>query len=269
MDWQINISRGIVTGYNEAFIIDTATRDALIEEDARSGDIIKPILRGRDIKRYRPEWDGHWLIVAKYGSYKTLSRLYPAVHTHLLQHETRLRARGQCRYSRGGVVKQQAEFPGQHHWLELDNNPKDEYLSNFEKEKLFWMDMSSSASFAYSTDPHFANNAVFLITGLQLKPLGAILNSRLSVWYMRHTARTTGMGLTIWHKTYVERIPIPDLSANHEGQLEELFDQILDALDTDPDTDTTHLEAEIDRLVYDLYGLTEEEIAAVEARVGG
>ena len=104
------------------------TRQVLISDDPKSADIIKPILRGRDIQRYQVQWAGLWLIVAKYGSYKTLSQEFPSIYRHLLQYEDKLRARGQCRYSRSGSNNRVADYLGQHHWLELDNNPQNAYL---------------------------------------------------------------------------------------------------------------------------------------------
>ena len=131
-DWSVKISYGIKTGYNKAFIIDDATREQLIASDPNSTAIIKSALRGQDIQRYRVKWAGQWLIVVKFGSYTTLPGEFPAIHQHLLQHEDKLKARGQCRYSRSGSKK--ADYPGQHHWLELDNNPKDSYLNQSQGE---------------------------------------------------------------------------------------------------------------------------------------
>ena len=157
-DWDVKINYGIKTGYNKAFIIDDATRDALVAEDPRSADIIRPILRGRDIQRYRAKWAGHWLIVAKFGSYKTLPQEFPAIHKHLLQHEEKLKARGQCRYTRSRRSNRELDYPGQHHWLELDNNPQDFYLDMFAKEKLFWMQMSGNTGrFSYAGSDMYSN----------------------------------------------------------------------------------------------------------------
>ena len=112
-EWGLSIKYGVKTGYDPAFIIDTETRDELVAEDPRSADIIKPILRGRDIRRYRASWARWWLVVAKYGSYRGLEHDYPAVYRHLRRHKSKLMARGQCRYSRNAGAA--ADFPGQHH----------------------------------------------------------------------------------------------------------------------------------------------------------
>ena len=267
-EWDVSVNYGIRTGYNKAFIINTATKEAIVAKDPQSAEVIKPILRGRDIRRYQAEWAELWLIVARFGSYKTLPEDYPAVYEYLLQHEEKLRARGQCRYSRSGDTQANANYTGQHHWLELDNNPSDIYLNLFSQEKLFWMDMSPESRFAYSEQGMFCNNKAFLLTGKSLKYLCAVLNSTAVTWLMKNTARTTGMGLMQWEKFSVERLPIPETSERNQETLVKLVEDILAAKSADRLAGTEDLEREIDRLVYDLYELTEEEITAIERSLG-
>jgi hypothetical protein len=118
--WNVKIYRGIITGYNEAFIIDTETRNRILEnckdeeERKRTEEIIKPVLRGRDIERYRYKWAGLWVILAKFGFYK-ISHLYSAVVEHLSKYEKQLKNRGQCRYTRTGEKRLNKDYPGQHH----------------------------------------------------------------------------------------------------------------------------------------------------------
>ncbi len=267
-EWDVKINLGVLTGYNKAFIIDGATKQALIDSDPSSADIIKPVLRGRDIRRYRAKWAGLWLVVAKFGSYTTLPEEYPAVYKHLVQHEEKLRARGQCRYSRSGRAGSHSDYEGQHHWLELDNNPKDDYLKGFAKEKLFWMDMSPRGRFAYSDAEMYCNDKGFIMTGESPKYLCAVLNSSLITWVMKNMALTTGMGLMQWKRFVVQRLPIPKISAARQRPFVKLVDDILETKAAGPDADTSHLEWEIDKLVYGLYGLTEEEETAIERSLG-
>ena len=263
-DWDVSINYGVKTGYNQAFIIDNATKEALISEDSRSAEIIKPVLRGRDIQRYRAYWAGWWLIVAKFGSYQTLPEEYPAIYRHLSQYEEKLRSRGQCRYSRSRKSNANQDYDGQHHWLELDNNPKDSYLRDFAKKKLFWIELASFGRFCYNEDDLFGEATTFVLTGESLKFLCTVLNSRLTHWLFQSTAPTSGMGTLRWKKVYVERLPIPKISAAKQKPFIKLMDQILQAKAINPLTDTSALEMEIDRLVYQLYGLTDQEIAAVQ-----
>ena len=261
-EWDVKINYGIKTGYNEAFLVDTATRNALIEDDPKSAEIIKPVLRGRDVRRYRAEWAGNWVIIAKFGSHKTLPRDHPALYEHLSKHETKLKARGQCQYSRGSATKQGVDYPGQHHWLELDNNPGDDYLSAFTDEKLFWIELVEQGRFAYSNSEMYCVNSAYMLTGSSVKYLCGVLNSVLTTWFVRSMALNSGMGTPRWIRSTVDQILVPKASSELEAPVVQLVDRILNANTTDSDA-----EQEIDRLVYDLYGLTDEEIAAVEARV--
>ena len=104
------------------------------------------------------------------------------------------------------------------------------------------------------------------MTGESLKYLCAVLNSTLTRWFLNQIAPTSGMGTLRWKKVYVEEIPIPTIAAKEQHPFVMLVDRILEAKAADSDADTSEMEGEIDRLVYDLYGLTEEETAAVAGR---
>ncbi|MEX1048033.1 MAG: Eco57I restriction-modification methylase domain-containing protein, partial [Akkermansiaceae bacterium] len=125
--WDIQISRGIITGFNEAFYLTAEQREALIAEDPNSEQLIGRLLRGRDVERYKVNWSELYQLIIKFGSYERLEIDYPAVFKHLKQFERQLKARGQCSYARERKVGGKSKpFPGQHHWLELDNNPGDD-----------------------------------------------------------------------------------------------------------------------------------------------
>ena len=247
-DWDIAINYGIKTGYNAAFIIDNDTKEALIAEDPRSADIIKPILRGRDIKRYRAEWAGLWLIDTHngYGNVPAVDiDEYPAIKNHLDAFYPQLK-------------KRQDKGRTPYH---LRNCA---YHEVFGKEKLFWMHMAPYGRFAYSgSEIIFCNQKAFVVTGNSLKYLCAILNSRLITWQVENIAVTTGMGLIQWDKFVVERLPIPKMSTENQQTFTRLVDEILKAKASGSIAIADEQGAEIDRLVYALYGLTEKEIAAI------
>ena len=260
-EWDIHINRGITTGYNGAFIVDDKTKNALVAEDPRSTEIIKPILRGRDIRRYRARWAGLWLIYSYAGI--DIDE-YPATKSYLLPHEEALRRRtGGARRDRNGNLF----VPYEWYELQVDYYRSGAYRE-FTGEKLLWMDMSPEARFAYSDADTFCNDKGFILTGLSLKFLCAVLNSQLTTWFVKHTGLTTGMGLIQWKRFVVERIPVPQLDAAQQAPFIDLVDRILAAKDADPAADTSPLEWEIDRLVYDLYGMMEEEDTAVERSLG-
>ncbi|BAM33141.1 truncated type II restriction-modification enzyme [Helicobacter cinaedi CCUG 18818 = ATCC BAA-847] len=166
-EWDISINYGIKTGYNEAFIIDSAKREEILRncvsenERQRTSELIKPILRGRDIKRYSYEWAGLWIIIAKFNSHQYLEKDYPAIYNYLLQHKDKLQKRGQCTNKPATDKK---PYTGQHHWLELDNNPTNEYLSNFEKEKIVWNPVSGEYFFTHIKETMYFNNSLFMMT---------------------------------------------------------------------------------------------------------
>ncbi len=251
-DWELKINRGITTGLNEAFVIDGATREALIAKDPKSEDIIKPVLRGRDVQRYRAQWAGRWLIDTHNGngnvSHVNIER-YPAVKAHL-----------DCYFPKLERRQDKGRTP-----YNLRNCA---YHEEFAKEKLIWMDLTGKGRVALDDRSMFSVDTTFFMAGRSLKYLCAAFNSTLATWFMKNTALTSGMGVTRWKAFTVEAIPIPKISAESQRPFVELVDKILEAKDAGPAADTSELEAEIDQLVYDLYGLTEEEIAAVERSLG-
>ncbi|MYC69253.1 MAG: hypothetical protein F4X17_00915 [Gemmatimonadetes bacterium] len=239
--------RLIKTGYSDAFVINNDTKEALIAEDPHSADIVKPVLRGRDIQRYRAEWAGLWLIDTHngYGSVPAVDiDEHPAIKNHLDAFYPQLKKRqdkGRTPYNLRNCA----------------------YHEVFKKEKLIWMDMSSVGRFAYSETEMYCNDKGFIMTGESLKYLCAILNSTLITWLVKNTALTTGLGLTQWKKFAVERLPIPKVSVEDQQTLICLVDGILKDKTSNPIANTSKQEAEIDRLVYDLYSLTEREIAVI------
>ena len=128
---------GIKFGLTEAFLIDDETKNKLIDTDSNSSEIIGSVLRGRDIKRYGipSEKNLDNIILASFGSYKYLPEKYPAVYRHLLQYEEKLKKRGQCN---GSKITEEKPYLGQHHWLELDNNPTKAYLDLYRKPKIMY-----------------------------------------------------------------------------------------------------------------------------------
>ena len=201
-EWNVKINRGIVTGYNKAFIVNDETRLALVEETPSSADIIKPVLMGRDIQRYQAKWAGRWLI---YSHSQTDENDYPAVREHLLPQKQRLARR------RGGANPRTGQVPYEWWQLQVDYYNSGAY-KDFGRQKLFWMDMSPESRFAFSESEVYCNDKVFIMTGESLKYLCAVLNSSLITWMMKSMALTTGMGLMQWKKFAVQRLPIPESS---------------------------------------------------------
>ena len=229
-NWDVSINYGIKTGFNEAFIINRAKRDELIAADPKSAEIIRPILRGRDIKRYGYSFADLWVILAKFGSHKYLECKYPAIFKHLKQYEKELKNRGQCRYTSSKKVNTSKSYPGQHHWLELDNNPSDKYLDDFSKQKIVWGEISDKTKFALDEDGGYIPEATtFLLTGGSLKYLLGFLNSKLSEYFFSKIGTTTGVGTVRWKKYKIEQLPIPKLTIDEQMPFVKAVEDIINA----------------------------------------
>ncbi|GAB0028694.1 class I SAM-dependent DNA methyltransferase [Helicobacter pylori] len=278
-DWDIQIYRGILTGANEAFIITTEKREWILnacktqEERKRTEALIKPILRGKDIKRYSYEWAEEWVIIAKFGSHEFLEVEYPIIYNHLLQYKDQLEQRGQCRYSRGHKIATKP-YPGQHHWLELDNNPRDSYLQEFEKEKIVYGEIVQEPRFYLDNGKcelgyFYAEATSFILTGEHLRYLLGMLHSKLITFAFKTFYAGGGLGESGYRykKAFIERLPIPKITPKNQELARKITDgaeRILKVKEKDPKANTLDLEKEIDALVYQLYNLTDEEIKIIE-----
>lgn len=259
------IFRGVLTGLNEAFIIDEATKEKLIKEDPNSADVIKPFLAGRDIKRYQvPESNNYLLFIpwhfplhndpsisgASSKAEMAFKKQYPAVYKHLFQYKKKLSSRNK------------AETGIRYEWYALQRCAAT-YYEEFEKPKIAYQVFQVKPVFIYDEIGHYTNNAIWIIPEGD-KQLLAILNSTLGWFFISKYCTAIQNGYQLIYK-YLEQIPI---ATSKDPHIITLVDQILAAKAADPDADTSAWEAEIDQLVYQLYGLTNEEIRIVEESVG-
>ena len=205
-DWDINIYRGVLTGCNEAFIIDTAKRDEIIsncrteDERKRTAELIRPILRGRDIKRYGYVENGLFLINTHNGIRGKLPRIdindYPAVKAHLDRYWNKISVRAD-----------KGDTP-----YNLRNCA---YLEDFSKPKIIYPDICTFLSFELDTSCFYlSNTAYFLITEKEehLKYFLRVLNSSVMDWYYRTLSVQLGEKAVRMFSIYVLNIPIPPIS---------------------------------------------------------
>ena len=270
-DWDISIYRGIVTGCNEAFVINEAEREELIAQDPRSAEIIKPFLRGRDIKRYHIQWEGLYLLFipwhfplhedstitgASQEAEESFKERYPFIYNHLLQYQDKLSRRNR---SETGI---------RYEWYALQRCANT-YYPEFAKEKVLYPNMTKFLPFVYDSNGFYTNDKSFIITGENnLKYLTGYFNSRVAAKWIRENCPELQGGTRELRKVFFENILIPPITEANQHlatQIETLVDQILAAKDTDPDANVCELENQIDQIVYLLYDLTPEEIAIVEA----
>jgi len=263
---------GIKTGLNEAFVIDGATRERLIAEDPASAELIKPFLAGKDIKRYRPLKNNKFLIFTRRGI--DIDK-YPAIKRHLLTYKERLLPRPKD--WKGD--KWQGRKPGSYQWYEIQDTI--DYYREFEKPKIIYAEIAMSGQFTLDNNGLFGDTTSYIIPLNSLYILG-LLNSKLWTYSFSMISSEIRGGFFRWKRQYLSPLPIRTIDfENHadrarHDRMVELVEGMLDLnrrlVDTaDPHTKTVlqrQIETrdhEIDRLVYDLYDLTEEEIKIVES----
>ncbi|PVX46756.1 type II restriction/modification system DNA methylase subunit YeeA [Flavobacterium sp. 103] len=246
-DWDINIYRGILTGYNEAFIIDGKKRDELIKEDPKSVEIIRPILRGRDIKRYGYEFGDLWLInthngIKESGLKSIKIEDYPVIKQHLDKYYMDLEKRSD-----------KGETP-----YNLRNCA---YMEDFSKQKIVWGNLNLRASYTIAEPGMFINAPSPIIVPAN-KYLLATLNSKLADYYIRNLGVTRNGGYFEYKPMFIEKLPVPLLTENLQLQFISLTDAVINAIKQNKNT--FQIEKEIDNLIYKLYELDEEEINFIE-----
>lgn len=232
---------GIKTGYNQAFIIDESKRAELVAADPKSAEIIKPFLRGRDIKRWRVEWAGMYLIKAEIGV--DFSR-YPAVFEHLKQYQQAL----ERRWDKGN------------HWWELRTC---DYYAEFDKPKIVYPDIYEHQSFAYDLSGALVTNTSYFIP-TEERWLVALLNSSLIEFYYRNISAQVRGGYLRAFSSYISQIPIRWPSDSDRRDLNEYVELIMTV--ASDQASVKECEQATNHLVYHLYGLSDYEIAIVEEK---
>ncbi|WP_143438258.1 TaqI-like C-terminal specificity domain-containing protein [Hydrocoleum sp. CS-953] len=241
---------GIKTGFNQAFIVDRKTRDRLINKHPSSEEVLKPFLRGKDVKRWVVNNPDLWLIFTRRG---IDINQYPAILNYLSQYKERLTPG-----IKGG------RKAGSYQWYEIQDNIA--YYKDFDTPKILYQEIATYQAFSWDTSGAYSNNKTFLIPDSNLFLL-ALLNSKL-VWFFLGYITSKLQGDAFAMQTpYVSQIPIPKPTDTQDACVTEIVDKILEIKRKNPQTDTTELEREIDEIVYQLYGLTEEEIRIIEESV--
>ncbi|MGE0085201.1 MAG: DNA methyltransferase [Desulfococcaceae bacterium] len=260
-EWDIQINYGIKTGFNEAFIIDGKKKDELTAQDPKSAEIIKPILRGRDIKRYKAEFADLWLI-ATFPALKLNIDHYPAVKAYLQSFGKRLHQTGEEFIDENGQRAKSRKKTG-NKWFETQDPIS--YHQEFEKEKIIYPNMTLFLPFVFDDKGHLINDKGFILTSnsVSLKYLLGYFHSKISDRWIRENCPELQGGTRELRKIFFENIPVPPLSKKEQKPFVNLVEQILAKKEKGENTAT--LEKQIDQLVYNLYDLTEEEINIIES----
>lgn len=259
-DWSVNINYGIKTGYNEAYIINEITKNELIKKDPKAKEIIKPIIRGRDIKRYHFVDSGLYFIVAHNG-YRTADKKvipavdinnYPSIKNHLDKYIRQLKERQDKGYT-------------------VYNLRDCAFMDDFAKEKIVWLELTNENKFAYSDEEDYLLAGAFFLVGESLKYLLAFLNSKLCLFYFSLICNSSGMATTQWKKFALEKVPIKELSDKEQKPFGEIVDRILAitksddySINSEKQAKVKEYEQRIDKMVYKLYDLKPAEIKILE-----
>ncbi|EOH5768688.1 class I SAM-dependent DNA methyltransferase [Campylobacter coli] len=273
-EWQgLNIYRGILTGYNEAFIITTEKRNEILAnckdeaEKERTAKLIRKMLRGRDIKRYSYEWAGLWVIFIPWHfpnvekpktmleNEQDLKEQYPSLYKHLLSHKERLSKRNK------------EETGIRYEWYCLQRWGAN-YYQEFEREKIVWASVGYIEHSFIPKDMLLQDTNYFFSTSNRY--LLGILNSKPITYYLADIQTPLGnTGAFRNYKYNIEKLPIPKINSKNQNIVDELInlvDEILKAKEQDKNANTQELENKINSLVYKLYNLNEEEIKIIEGK---
>ena len=267
-DWDINIYRGVLTGYNDAFIISTEKRDEILAncqtegERQKTAELIRPILRGRDIKRYGYDWAGQWLIYipwhfpyqfdesitgASEKAEKAFKEQYPAVYNHMLEYKEPLSKRNK------------AETGIRYEWYAMQRWGA-KYWEDFSKPKIIWGEISDKSKFAFDFFGEYIPEATsFYMKGECIEYLLSALNSSVSEWLFSKVGTTTGVGTIRWKKYTIEQLIVAKLSTEQLNTHLAAFNDLKVGK-----MSITDFECFSNKLMYDVYKLTSDEIQYIE-----
>lgn len=240
-EWDVQIYRGILTGYNDAFIISSQKRDEILaqcvdeDERERTAELIRPILRGRDIRRYGYDWANLWLINAHNGIRGEIERVhiedYPAIKQHLDNYWDKIESRadhGETAYNLRNCA----------------------YLDDLSQPKIIWKRVGSIIRFSYDEKGVFGLDSTCFATGKHISYLCCVLNSSMG-HYLLNGAPRTGTGDLLISVQAVEPVRVPVID-DSDGTFRELVKRFI----SNP---SRELDDEIDNIIFDLYGLKPDE----------
>ena len=259
-NWDVQINYGIKTGFNDAFIITTEKRNEILDncrdtdERQRTTELIRPILRGRDIKRYGYEWANLWLIYipwhfpyhlddsiqgASEKAEQAFKEQYPTVYSHMLQFREQLSNRNK------------AETGIRYEWYAMQRWGAN-YWEDFLKPKIMYPNMTKFLPFYYDTKGFYQNDKTFMITGNHIAFLTAFFNSSLFKYCFIDNFPELQGGTRELRKIFFDKIPVITIDETTEERFQNLV------VDIQKDYSKTKAIA-IDSMIFDLYNLSKEE----------
>ncbi len=257
-DWDVEIYRGVLTGYNDAFIINSEKRNEILDncsdddERERTAAIIRPILRGRDIKRFGYSWPGLWIINTHNGVKGTIERIhienYPAIKQHLDNYWNKIESRAD-----------KGDTP-----YNLRNCA---YMDLLSKPKIIWGEISDKTKFCLDKDGQYVPEATtFMLSGEKLLLLLAFMNSIVSEFIFSTIGTTTGVGTVRWKKFKIEQLFVPKyIPEEIATALEEQCELIIGKVNRHESS--AEEENILNNIIYKYLALSDAEIKYIEAHV--
>lgn len=222
-DWEIKINFGIKTGFNDAFIIDQTKRDELVAEDPKADEIIRPILKGREIERYYAEWSKDF-IISTFPAKNLSIESYPSIKKYLESFQPKLNQTGEEFINENGEVEKTRKKTV-NKWFETQDPIA--FQEEFKKEKVIWKRIGSIMRFAYSNEEMYCLDSTCIATGEKIKYLTAVLNSRAGLYQLFKTSPQTGTGDQIISVQALEPLLVHYPSEKVEAKFNLLVDYIL------------------------------------------
>jgi len=261
----IDIKRGVTTGFDSAFIINANEYNNFIEQDIKYFDFIKPLLKGKEIKKYFNKKSDLYLLFIDWhfplqNENKTfeeneieLSKKYNLLYSHLLNYKKELSSRNK---DETGI---------RYEWYALQRCAAS-YYTNFNETKIVWPLTAANWGFALDKEKHYLSSGGFMLISndLNINYLLAILNSNLMKYIFSKIGVMTAGGAFTLKKATIDELPIKEISFENQKPFINIVNEILTLKQTNPQENTKDVENQIDQLVYQLYELTEEEIKIVE-----
>lgn len=257
LTWGIQINYGIKTGFNEAFVIDEEKKDQLIAEDPKSEDLILKLVRGRDIHQYFIT-DPKLFIIGTFPARKIDIQKYPAVNKHLIEF-------GIEKLEQSG--NKNARKKTNNKWFETQDTIS--YWNDFLQPKIIYPNMTKFLPFVLDDEGFFTNQKCFIMTGEKLYYLVAFFNSFLFKFCFRENFPELIGGTRELSKVFFEKIPVKPITEEQEHPYKEIVQKISALKKADTSADISHLQAELNRMIYEYYGISEEEQVFIEETVKG
>jgi hypothetical protein len=269
-EWDIEFYRGFLTGLNDAFFIDEEKRNKLIRIESKCEEIIKPLLRGREIKKFGYNFTNHYVIFSHNGTKEDkkkklpakkrieVEKEYPTIYNHLLQYKDSNSPLVR-RDSKGNLQTLVDRADQGDHWTNLRNCA---YLDVFDIEKIVWLSISDKPAFALDKNKMYVTAPAYIMVSKCNKYLLTMLNSKAMEWYLDKVSSSTGQGTNQWSKIFVEQLPIPQLNETQRKPFETMAEYMI--LLNDPNTPqilehasneiiSQNFEEVLNMMVYELY----------------